>query len=79
MIRSLVIIAIVDEDCVLALEAEGQPPVAADSDRPVTRKIALKLVQMPAGKVHCQRLARPIQHQELIFEFLRMGGLNAGL
>jgi len=51
-IKNSVIILIVDEDCVLAYEPEGQAPVPADPDCPMVLKLSSQRVQPPPRSIH---------------------------
>jgi hypothetical protein len=55
--QSPVIVAVVDQGGVAVVETEGQPPVAADPDRPVPGEISVQRVRSPAWHVMSRSLA----------------------
>src|SRR5208283_473985 len=65
VIAPLVVILIVHEDRVFTLKGEGQPPVAADADGPVSFEVSLQRMPVPAIPVHIQRRRCQIQGSEL--------------
>jgi len=76
---SLVIVAIVDKNCILAFEKKGYSPVAADPNRPMSCKITFKLVKMPPWRVHIERFDSFIERKQLVFQLAGMGGLDSCL
>jgi len=53
----LVIVLIVDEDCILAFEPEGQSPVPADPHRPLVLEFSSQRMEPPPWSIH---VARPL-------------------
>jgi hypothetical protein len=51
----LVIVLVVDQDGILAIESEGDSPVATDGHRPATLEPALQRMHSQAGKIHVPR------------------------
>jgi len=72
-----VIVQIVDEDRIFAIEDEGQTPVSADRNRPVIPQLSLQTVKLPAGRIHIFGLTGVIQHRQLKPEAFRMFRLNS--
>ena len=70
------VITIVHEDCVAALETESHPPVAVDSNRPVACELSLERVKMPSWQIHGNRFLCRIQSRQLMFQPSRMGWLD---
>ena len=60
-----VVILIIDEYRILALKGEGQPPVAADSHRPVSFEIPFQRMPAPTIPVHIQGRRCQIQGGQL--------------
>ena len=61
----LVIVLIVDEDCVLILKLERQSPVPADADRPVILELSSEPMQPPSRSIQVSRLACIIEGEQL--------------
>ncbi len=62
---SLVIVLIVNQDCVLAFEFEGQTPVSADADRPVSFESTGELVKPPSGSIDVCWLFGVVESKQL--------------
>lgn len=71
------IVQIVDEDRIFAIEDEGQTPVSAYRNRPVIPQLSLQTVKLPAGCTHILGLTGVIQHSQLQPEAIRMFRLNS--
>jgi hypothetical protein len=74
-----VVIQIVDEDGVLAIEREDHPPVGVYFHSPLTGEFPLERVKAPGGGVHIEGLFGTIECFELEPQFVRVGRLNACL
>jgi len=73
------VILVIDKNRVYALEDEGQTPVAADPDGPVSGQVRRERMQLPAGQVHVLRGRGKVQARQLPPKFRRVGGLDARL
>ena len=74
-----VIVLVVDEHGVSALEREGQPPILVNPNGPVPRELALQRVQPPAGQIHISRPAGGIEPSKLQPKALGVLWLDASL
>lgn len=73
------IILIVDEDCIFAVEAKGEPPVSLDADGQVFPELAGQSMPLPAGNVHLVGPGGDVENGKLLVEPTDMAGLDAGL
>ena len=73
----LVIVAVVDENGVLALKRKGHAPVAIDSDSKMIFQVSPQGMEAPPRKVHVSGIGRRIQARELQPEPPGVRGLNA--
>src|SRR5271169_4537867 len=62
---SLVIVLIVDEDCILTFKPERQTPVPANADRPVIPEFPGQPVQLPSRGIQVRWLARIVEREQL--------------
>ena len=76
---SSVIVPIVDENCVLAIEREDHSPVAVHFHRPVASEFPLEGVKMPTGHVHRGGSGRAIQNYKLALQLVCVSRLNTNL
>jgi hypothetical protein len=60
-----VVVLIIHQDCVIALEFESHSPILANPHGIVPLKIALERMKSPAGEVHIVWIARGIQSAQL--------------
>jgi hypothetical protein len=72
------IILIVNENYVLTLEAESQPPIAAHIHGPMTSKLTFQGMQVVAGGIHIAGPAGHVQSSKQPPQTLGVGGLDAG-
>jgi len=72
-----VIVVIVHQDCVGALEAKRQPPVLIDPYSPKALEVALQRMHSPAGEIHIHRAGSPIEPAKLQPKPFGVLGLNA--
>jgi hypothetical protein len=77
MVSLLVVILVVNEDHILALEFEGQAPIAVHLDGPVLFQIAAQKMQSPSGGVHVLCGLCSIQLKQLDRQLGGMGGLDS--
>ena len=63
--RLLVIVLIVNEDCVLALKLERQPPVSAYADAPVALERSGQRVKFPSRSIQVARRFRIVEREQL--------------
>jgi hypothetical protein len=73
------VVLIVDKDRVLVFKGEGQPPIAADLDGPMTVQIAFQFVERPAGHIHIRLGLCIIEQLKPIGELLGMRWNDARL
>ena len=73
------IILIINQNRILTFKRKCQTPVTADIDRPMSGKIAMRLVKPPARSVHVFRRFCVIKGKELPPKPLRMFWLNTCL
>ena len=73
------IVLIVDEDRIFAVEGKGEPPVSIDADGPVFSELAGQSMPLPARNVHLLGSAGDVENGKLLVESRGMIGLNAGL
>src|SRR5579859_829412 len=78
-ITLLVVILVIYEYGIFALERKREPPISAHSHRPVPLQIALERVQGVAGRIHVGRTVGRIQSGEEPSEPIRVFRLNASL
>jgi hypothetical protein len=74
-----VVVLIVDKDCVLSVEREGEPPICIDAHGPVILKVTAQVMKLPTRNFHLFRRNRDIQESELFVEFDGVGWPYAGL
>jgi hypothetical protein len=72
-----VIIAIIDQDRVLTLKAEGDTPISADCDGPVPLEVSLQTMKPPSRSIHVFGLASAVQHDQLYAQTSGVLGLNS--
>jgi len=73
------VILVVHENRILALESKGQAPASVDPDRPVFF-LALQRMQSPRqGLGHVVRALGAVKGSELLFQLGGMTRLNPGL
>jgi len=77
--RFSVVILVVDKNCILTFEGEGEPPISIDTDCPMTSKLTAQCVELPSGKCHLFRFCGCIQSGELLIELGGMAGPNSSL
>ena len=73
------IVLIVDENRIFAVEGKGEPPVSIDADGPVFSKLAGESMPLPAGNVHLLGPGGDVENGKLLIESTGMAGLDAGL
>ena len=73
------VILVIDENRVLALERKREPPVPAHPHGPVPLKVALEWVQAVAGRIHVGRAGGRIQSGQDPSETVCVFWLNASL
>ena len=73
---SLVIVLLVNEDCVFAFELECQAPVSADADRPVILETFGQRMKFPSRSVHVAGLPGIIERKQLQAQLAGMLRLN---
>ena len=73
------IILIVHQNCVLPFEPEGQAPVSADLDRPMTGQLLVQRMKIPPWKIHPAGSSRAIQDCHLVFKFPCVSRIDACL
>lgn len=71
-----VVVLVVDDAGIRAVERESHAPVPADPDRPMLGQIAFQRMQLPAGYVHVLRGARLIKLCQLALQPSSVGRLN---
>jgi hypothetical protein len=76
---SLVIVPIVHENSILAIECKGQSPISADTHGPMTGEIASQGMQLPAWGVHVRRQFGIVKSEQLKPQASGMFGLNSRL
>jgi len=74
-----VIVVVIDEDDIGAIESKRQPPVAGDAHRVVILQTAGQPIKAPARHVHVERPARDVETGELAPQSRRMVRPNTGL
>ena len=74
----LVVVAIVDEDCVLSVKTKRQSPVAVHLHGPVAGESPLKRMKVPARHIHFGGFRCATQNDELVLQPLGMRGLDTG-
>lgn len=77
IIETSVIVPIIDQNRIFALECECQSPVTAHVNRPVSFQVACQRVQSPARRIHIGRGFRIVQCKELFSQAIGMFRLNA--
>jgi hypothetical protein len=60
-----VVILVIDQDGVFALEAEGETPVSAYRDRLVALEVAMQGMKPPSGRIHILGRASIVKHRQL--------------
>jgi hypothetical protein len=73
------VILIVDEDCIFAVEGKGEPPVSIDADGPVFAELAGQSMPLPAGNVHLLGPGGDVEEGKLLVESTTMAGLDTSL
>ena len=71
------VILIINQDGVSAVEPECQPPIAVDRDCPMPGEVALQRVEFPAWGVHVVWANGSIQGVQLQSQPFLMSGLYA--
>lgn len=72
----LVIVAIIDEDRILAVESENHSPISIHFCRPMAGEISLKWMQVPAINGHVRSRLGEVESKELDGELARMCRLD---
>ena len=73
------IVLIINEDEVLAIGLEGQPPVAADPYGPALLQLSLQWMELPAWNIHVLRATGDLKPLRLTPKPVGMRGLNTRL
>src|ERR1700744_1511777 len=73
------VVLIIDQYCVFAIESEGQAPITAYPDCPMVLEIAAQLMQAPSRHVHIRRRLCKIEQLKPIGQSFSMRGSDAGL
>jgi hypothetical protein len=73
----LVVIPVIDENCILALKSERQAPIAVHFYGPMMFQVAMQRVQLPTWSIHVFCRLRPIQLKELNRQFCGMRRLDS--
>ena len=73
------IVLVVDEDHVLAVERKCEPPIPTDPDRPMAGKLGFQGMQDVAGSIHIAGPGGDVQSSEEPPQPRSMRGLNASL
>jgi hypothetical protein len=73
------VILIIDQNRVLAIEHECHAPIAVDRPRPMAFERAVQWMKLPAGSVHVFRRSCIIQREKLLPEPFGMARLNLRL
>jgi len=68
----------VDKNRIFAFKLECQPPVSADTDRPVFLQHSRKAVKMPSGCIHVSGMLSIIEGKQLQPQFAGMLCLYPG-
>jgi len=76
--RRLVVVPVVHQNCIVTFETERQAPVSADLDSPMSGKLLVQRVQVPAGNVHSPWTDSAIQRRQLESKLFCMGRIDAG-
>jgi hypothetical protein len=75
--NSLVIIPVINQDRIFALEPESQPPIAAHSNGPVAFQVSTQRMQPPTGRIHIFRGPCVVEREELVAQPIRVGRLDS--
>ena len=72
------VVQIVNENGVLALESERHPPIGVDANRPMVAKATSERMKVPPRPVHVFRPSGAIQSRQKTSQSWRMPGINSG-
>ena len=78
-LASPVIVFVIDNLHVLAVETKGYPPIGLHCNRPDGTAVAVQGVQPETGQIHIHRRGRDLEPDENTAELGGMPGLNPGL
>lgn len=71
------VVLIVNQKGVLALESKGETPIAVHRNRPVSLEITLQAMKPPSRRVHVFGRGHVIEHDKLEPQLHRVLSLNA--
>jgi hypothetical protein len=75
---TVLVILIVDEDCILAFKFEGQTPISADTDRPMILELSHKPMKFPSRSIHVAWSPCIIEREQLQSQLAGVLRLNPG-
>lgn len=73
-----VVVLVIDQNRVFALETEGKTPVAADHHRPMAFEVRAQGMQPPSRSVHVFRPAGVVEHEQLNAQLIGVLDLDSG-
>ena len=72
------VVAVINEHGVFAVESERETPIAAYRHRPMTFQIAMQRMQLPSRRFHVVGRPRVVEREQLSAKPFRMVSLDLG-